>query len=272
MRGYRPAVAAILVSLLVGGAPVMAQATTSRVAFDGVGLSFDEALGASVDITTVPGQPTDIEQPSGPEPPHLAFTLYGPQSEATKVPKASLAPGVVRFYRTADLADYGQASEELAMLNGLLSDRPDLAAYEEVAPDGSGSALPYLPVMPASQVIRARAQYIDTPALAGVAYVTAFRQDVSPFAASDFWYTFQGLSTDGAWYVAADFVTEAGMFPLKVTAKEADRIADPERYVEYLAQSVAQLDEAAPDAFSPPTASIDALVRSITFEDEATMG
>ena len=263
-------VAAILLLLLAGSAPAMAQDASSSVSFDGIGLTFDEVLGTSVDITTVPGQPADLEQPSGPEVPHLAFTLYGPQPEATKVPRASLAPNVIRLYRTDDLTGYDQASQELATLEGLLSERPDLAPYEEVAPDGSGSALPYLPIVPAAQVIRARVQYIDTPELAGVAYLTAFRQDVSPFAADDFWYTFQGLSADGGWYVAADFVVQADGFPAKPGAQETRRISEASRYADYLEESVSRLNGAPADDFTPVLGSIDALVRSIEIADTAT--
>jgi len=272
MRAYRAAFAAILMSLIVGGAPALAQDTSRSVAFDGVGLVFERVLGTSVDITQVPGQPTDLQQPSGPEVPHLLFTLYGSQPETTKVPKASSAPGAVRFYRTADFAGYDQASRELEALSRLLGERPELVGSVEFTAGGTGGTLPYLPVMPAAQVIRAKAHYIDTAELAGVAYITAFRQDVEPFAADDFWYTFQGLSADGAWYVAADFVVDASLFPEKVRAKDAERISDPESYASYLSQGVASLEEATPDAFTPPLASIDALVESITFEDVPTMG
>ena len=266
MRGLWAAGAAMSVCLVFGAGPVLSQDATSTVSFDGVTFGFDQALGTSANITQVPGQPTDVEQPSGPDVPHLAFTLYGHRSEGAKVPRVGVAPGVVRFYRTADLAGSDQASQELESLTSLLSGRPDLAAFMEVADDGSGDPLSFLPVFPAAQVIRARAQYVETPQLAGIAYVTAYRQDVYPFAAGDFWYTFQGLSADGSWYVAADFVVDASMFPEEVTAKDADRIADPDHYPAYLEDSVQALNEAAPDDFAPPLTTIDALVRSVTFE------
>jgi hypothetical protein len=272
MRAYRSAVAAMLVSLLVGGAPVLAQESPTSVTFDGIGFSFDGSLGTSVSIAQVPGQPTDVDLPAGPEVPHLAFTPYAPQSEATKVPRASDAPGVVRFYRTGDLAGNAEASAQLEAMQTLMSERPDLAASMEVAPDGSAETLPYLPVVPAAQVIRSRAHYVDTPALAGVAYLTVFRQDASPFASGDFWYTFQGLSADGAWYVAADFAIDADMFPAKVTAEQAERVAEPASYTAYLGDSSQRLNDAAPDAFDPSLTSIDALVRSIVFDDAPTSG
>ena len=226
MRKLLMTSAAMVVCLTVGAGPIVAQDAANSVAFDGVAFSFEDVLGSSANITQVPGQQNDVEQPVEADVAHLAFTLYGPRAEGAKTPKVGVAPGVVRFYRTADLTGT-QSSRQLDELTSLLAERPDLAASMEVTDDGSGDPLPFMPDIPAAQVIRARAQYVDTPQIAGVSYVTAFRQDISPFASSDFWYTFQGLSADGSWYVAADFVVDASMFPEEVTAKDAERIADP---------------------------------------------
>jgi hypothetical protein len=261
--------AAALVCLAIGGLPVLAQEPTSTVSFDDVAFSFDRALGASANVTQVRGQGSDVEQPNGADVPHLAFTLYGARAEGAKAPRVGVSPGVVRFYRTADLAGDDQASQQLEDLTTLLSERPDLAAFMDVADDGSGEPLPFLPVIPAAQVIRAQAQYVETPQVAGIAYLAAYRQDVSPFAAGDFWYTFQGISADGAWYVAVDVVVDASMFPAEITAKDAARVADGEQYSQYLAESIETLNGASADAFDPPLTSIDALVQSITFEGVA---
>jgi hypothetical protein len=255
---------ALMVCLTIGAGPAVAQDATHNVAFDGVAFSFDEVLGSGTSITQVPGQPSDAEQPFEPDVAHLAFTLYGPRDEGARVPRVGVAPSVVRFYRTADLTGT-QSAQQLDELTSLLAERPDLAAYMEVTDDGSGDSLPFVPVIPAAQVIRARAQYVDTAQVTGVAYVTVLRQDISPFASSDFWYTFQGLSTDGSWYVSADFVVDASMFPEEVTVKDANRIADATHYPAYLKDSIQALNEAAPNAFAPPLTTIDALVQSITF-------
>ena len=271
MRKLLVTSAALMVCLAVSAGPIVAQDATNTVAFDGVAFSFEEVLGSSTSITQVPGQASEAGEPPEADVPHLAFTLYGPRAEGAKTPKVGVAPGVVRFYRTADLTGTG-SSQQLDELTSLLAERPDLAAYMEVTDDGSGDPLPFMPDIPAAQVIRARAQYVDTPQVAGITYVTAFRQDISPFASGDFWYTFQGLSADGSWYVAADFVVDASMFPEEVTAKDAERIADAERYSAYLEDSVQALNEAAADDFTPPLTAIDALVQSITFDAAPTAG
>ncbi len=114
--------------------------------------------------------------------------------------------------------------------------------------------LPFVVDFAAGQAIVARVGYVETPELSGVAYLTVFRQDVYPFTAGDFWYTFQGLSTDGTWYVSADFVITASMFPTKLNIKDANRISSSaKRWAEYLRTSLATLDGADPSAFTAPT-------------------
>lgn len=265
-------VAAATAALLLLSLPVRAQDAASTVSFEGVGFTFDQALGTSVNITQVPAEPPTPEGPSAPSPRHLAFTLYGPRPEVARVPRPIDAPGVVRFYRTADLAGYEWASRQLEDLTSLLGARPDLASHMAVGDDGSTEPLPFVLDYSAAQAIDARAHYVDTPQLAGIAYLTVFRQDVYPFAASDFWYTFQGLSADGAWYVAVDFVIDASMFPAKVTAKDANRIGTGKRWTKYLNESIQTLNGAAPDVFTPPLTSVDALVQSITFEGVPATG
>ena len=266
-RGIAAAAAALLLLPL----SVQAQDQSSTVSFDSVGFTFDQALGSSVNITQVPGEPPSPEGPFDLGPRHRAFSLYGPRQEAKKVPRPIDAPGVVRFYGTADLADYDWASQQLEGLTSLLEQRPDLTNFTEG--DGGGTqSLPFVQFVGAGQAIVAGAHYIDTPQLAGIAYLTVFRQDVYPFAASDFWYTFQGLSLDGTRYVAADFDVEAGMFPTKISRKDVDRLSSAKRWMKYVEQSAETLNAATPDAFTPALTSIDALVGSITFEAAPATG
>jgi len=256
-------VATAAAAMILLALPVQAQDGSSSVSFEGVGFTFDRVLGTGVNITQVRGRPSNNQGLDVPDAGHIAFVIHARRSESAKALRAFDAPGVVRVYRVADLASYADASQRATQLKTLLTDRPDLSTYMTVTGDGSVQELPYMPVFPAAQAIQARAQYIDTPQLAGVAFLTAFRQDVSPFAAADFWYTFQGLSTDGTWYVSVSWVVDATMFPARISAKEANHQAN--RWVKYISESISTLNAAAPAAFTPPLTSIDALVRSITF-------
>ena len=238
LRSLSLAVAGLILLSL----PVHAQDTASTVSFDGVGFTFDSTLGTSANITDVPAQRPHRNGIGAPNAAHLAFTLYGQRAEASRIPRPLDSPGVARFYRVADLGRYEWASAQLEALTSLLEDRPDLASHMTPGADGSIDPLPFIVDDSAAQALDARARYVDTPELAGVAYLTAFRQDVSPFTAGDFWYTFQGISTDGTWYVAVDFVIEADMFPARVSPRQARRLTNARRWSRYVTESIGTLE------------------------------
>jgi hypothetical protein len=247
------------------GLPVQAQDAGSTVWFDGVGFTFDRQLGYSVNITQVPGQPPDLQSIDVPDARHTVFTLYGRRPELGKVPRVADATGEVRVYRTADLARYDLASKQLAQLRSMLADRPDLAPFMALGKeDVFGDELPFLPIPDAGQLLRARAHYVDTPEVSGIAYLLALGQDTFPMTADDFWYTFQGLSADGTRLITVLYAIKASTFPDRISDKAAERSLQD--WPAYVNKSTATLNAAAPSAFSPPLTSIDALVRSITFE------
>ncbi|MEZ4597009.1 MAG: hypothetical protein R3C32_09335 [Chloroflexota bacterium] len=100
--------------------------------------------------------------------------------------------------------------------------------------------------------------------------MTGFRQDIFPFARDDFWYTFQGISADGRWYVAVDWVLRASGFPARISNSDAERVGRNGRtWRRYIDRTVATLDAAAPTDFTPSLDTLDALVRSIDFESVA---
>ncbi|MFN8518667.1 MAG: hypothetical protein U0667_04575 [Chloroflexota bacterium] len=264
MIGRTRRVALVAASLFALSVPTMAQDATSSVAFDGIGFSFDHSLGRSVNILRVPRQRPSTVGVVEPSPAHVVFALYGRQAESKRTPRVWDVPGTVNVYWTSALDGYELASRQLTELQRLLSERPDPATLEASA--GLSGELPYLPIEEAAQAIAARVTYIDTPELSGVAYVTGFRQDVFPFARGDFWYTFQGLSTDGRWYVAVDWLLDASMFPATITQADARRVGtSASRWERYVKRTVATLDAAEPTAFTPSLTVLDDLVRSIDF-------
>jgi hypothetical protein len=124
--------------------------------------------------------------------------------------------------------------------------------------------LPFMPVFPAAQVMRARARYVDTAAVAGISFVTAYRQDASPFINNEFLYTFQGLSTDGTYYVSAIFRLMTDLFPSELPA-DFDYEAFAASLMDYFTDSTALLNDATPEAFSPSLTTVDAVIQSFAF-------
>ncbi len=258
----------ILVLLLALCAlPVLAQDTTQQagtinvVSFNGFNFTFDSVLATNVNISQFAGDPADLAQPGGPEVRHTQFLLYS----QTPPPESILdAAGTIRVYNVADLTDYPTNAERFQQLQTLLNDRADLTPFMTVDVNAAGTELPFLPVFPASQVIRARAQFVETPFVRGISYITVFRQDVSPFVNNEFLYTFQGVSLDGTRYISAIFRVDASMFPTEIPA-DFDMDTFTAQFQAYLTESVTQLNAATPESFTPSLSFIDAVIQSFSF-------
>lgn len=262
---HRRTLAAALLALVLLPISAQAQVTTSTVSFDGVGFTFGHELGSGAVAVQVPAQTRRQARPGVPDLEHLAFTLLGPRREDQRIPSVSAAPGVVRAYRISDLPEGSPQAQQLAALEALQATRPDPSTFTAVTEDGSGEVLPYLPLEAAPQALRARAAYVDTGELSGISYLTAFSFDASPFTRSDFHYAFQGVSADRQWYVAVDWVVTAPTFPRRLRPRDQRVGANQARFARYLRDAVSRLEAAPPETFSPPLASLDTLVHSITF-------
>src|SRR5688572_8916922 len=65
----------LLVALLI--IPAVAQdSVLNTVTFNDFSFGYDSAVATGVNIYQFPGEPVDLEQMGGPEPPSTSFTLY----------------------------------------------------------------------------------------------------------------------------------------------------------------------------------------------------
>jgi heat shock protein HslJ len=237
--------------------------TTNTVSFNGFSFTFGDDLATNVNISQFAGDATDLQQPGGPEAPHTEFVLYNERP----APESFLdGVGGIRVYNSADFAGYTEQTARATNLQTLTAAQSDLSAFMTVS--DTPNELPFLPVFGASQVIRARAQYVQNEAVSGVSYITVYRQDVSPFLADEFLYTFQGFSADGLYYVSVVFPISATVFPTELGA-DFDMAAFEAGFNDYLTESVNQLNNALPEEFSPSLATLDTVISSFSF---VTMG
>lgn len=254
-----------LLTLLVA-LPLSAQESSdSTLTYDGISFTVSDALATNINIVNDPGDPVDISAPGGPEPPYTQFILYN-----GAVPNESILDGIggLRVYRIADMEDYDLSYEQVTGLQQLLDDRPDPASFYEITVQGANaqdSALPFLPVFPAAQVTRARAEYIDTDTLSGIRYITAYRQDASPMMNNDFRLTFQGITADGQHYVVAVFNLTTDLFSDTIP-DDFDWEAFSENIDAHLNEVVATINGAAPENFTPSLTQLNAVIDSIRAE------
>lgn len=256
----------IAVVLLFVALPVHAQDNgTHIVSFDGFSFSYDAAFGTQVHIRQYPGDPVNTEIPGSSEPPFTEFDVFTVGvGEAGGSPWLFEAPVGVRVYRTADIAPYQYSQPQVDQLAALLAERPDLNMYMRPEDVLQQTLLPFLPNPPALQAIRSHAHYVDLPTLSGIAYITVYREAVEPFMGSEFFYTFQGLSADGQYYVSALVQLDTDVFPHDLPA-DFNLDTWMSTLDAYYAESQAALNDAAPSDFTPSLDVADAVFASFTF-------
>ncbi len=254
----------VVIALLLAVTPALAQdSTTHTVAFDGFRFSFDDAIASHVTIQHYPGDAPEIG-PGGADAPHLRFEL----SRVSRDPMPEAPPpvvGSVRIYQIAGMEGYEGYAEQVERLKALLAERPDLSPYLAVVENLTQNTLPFLPILPAGQLIRARAQYIDTPAVSGISYVVVYRQDVAPLLSNDFFWTFQGLSTDGSRYISATLQVSTPLFPDEVPTDFDWANWTQAEWIAAFNEGIATLNAASPSDFSPSLDDLDALVSTLAF-------
>jgi hypothetical protein len=123
--------------------------------------------------------------------------------------------------------------------------------------------MPFLPLFNAAQMMHAQVQYKDFKNGRGVRYLTQFSQAILPINNHDLIYTFQGLTSDGRYYVAA-------VLPVNQPSLPADEKVDanlpPEftsDFPAYLANMVKLLNSQAPNTFTPDLSLLDAMLSSL---------
>jgi hypothetical protein len=140
----------------------------------------------------------------------------------------------------------------------------NLRAVLAARPNAPAGNLPMLPIVTASQILRSQVQYLDFPGGSGIRYVTAAGLDVSPLSESALFYTFQGLTSDGGYYIAGVFPVMSGLLPATPEPLNSDQYNQfAANYPAYIADLTQKLDGLAPQSFSPDLTLLDRLFQSL---------
>jgi hypothetical protein len=156
---------------------------------------------------------------------------------------------------TADYASISPlAAERIARLRSLLD--------EGVFP--AGEELPVLPTFNSAQDVRGQVQLLAFQGGRGLRFLARYSQETMPVINPAVFYTFQGLTDDGRYYVAAFFPLYVALLPDQIAVDdwEAFNIT----YAAYLSETTAALEQLAPAEFEPDLTSLDAVVTSLQVE------
>ncbi len=123
--------------------------------------------------------------------------------------------------------------------------------------------MPFLPLVNAVQVMHAHIQYLDFRNGQGLRYLTAFSQGIVPINNYELIYTYQGLTSDGKYYVAAMLPVNHPSLPAdgKVTGNEPPEFMSD--FPAYRANAAKALSIQAANTFSPDLTQLDAMMSSL---------
>jgi hypothetical protein len=247
----------------VSSIPAFAQeSNVHTVSFDSFSFSYADAIAQNINISHYPGDPVEGAGPGFSDAPNTIFNLYN----AAPAPESPLdAHAGIRLYATADLAQYDFTQAAVDQLQTLVTEQLDLSAYESSS--GETVALPFLPIPLNRQTLIARAEYVETEQLRGITYVVTSPTlaAIEPFTSASFNYVFQGISTDGQFYILAIFKLTTSLFPEVSTMELADVSAN---WDSILVETAVTLDEAAPGDFSSSLNNFHELIESFSFTAE----
>ena len=262
----------------------------SEVKYGGVSLHVDEPLVTEIKAETIPaslsGKPSDLW------PEHVAFTLVGyPPHPGLPSGFPQLRVFSIQQFRDAietGFRDYAKSTvfkpreswtndfdEEVRVLKALLTAKPKQPAVQSFLKrirhkTDYNKGMPFLPMWEAHQAFVSNVKYVNFRNGKGVFFLTQWDSETSRIANDGLVYAFQGITSNGRYYVYAEFSVSAPTLP---NGHEPDVIAWNEKnyllprqssdYQEYSRRVVAQLEALRGDEFQPKLELLERLISSI---------
>lgn len=139
------------------------------------------------------------------------------------------------------------------------------------------SAIPVVQIVGAAQVFHARVGYTTFQNGQGIGFLTEYAQYFAPVNNTDLFYTFQGLTADGKYWVSVFLPVNAAYLQASYNdpVVPADGIAMPDmnsnnfedEVKAYYASMIQKLESTPAEAFTPSLACIDQFIQSFNIGD-----
>jgi len=123
--------------------------------------------------------------------------------------------------------------------------------------------MPFMPLFNASQVMHVQVQYLDFKSGRGLRYVTEFDQAFVPINNNELIYTYQGLTSDGKYYVAAVLPVNHPDLPADGTVTGNEPPEFTSDFPAYIANTAKVLNLQAAITFTPDLTQLDAMMSSL---------
>ncbi len=230
-----------------------AQERQPNAYYEGISFYYDPALAQNVSAQTMPASApvSDDTPPFAVNPTTYQFTFQG-YALNDKMHTPAIDIYNLQEYKNLDPDNVNALVDSLQKL---LANRPS----------NSSGALPFLPIWNAAQVFHAQLKYIHFQNGEGIRYLSQGAQAATPVNNHDMFYTFQGITTDGAYYISAILPVSNAMLPADYESGMAGRdyMEFSDNYLSYISDIQNRLNEQNAAAFTPNLEQLDALFETL---------
>lgn len=153
----------------------------------------------------------------------------------------------------------------------------DLQNLLEAKPFTSTDQLPFLPVFYANQAFRLKMDYLSFQNGEGVRFLTEYAQYMVPMNNHDMFYTFQGMTSDGKYWISAIFPINHAILPASADSTSIPAGGRPipdwnsptfdTDFITYYDEMSIILNGLADDSFTPSITCLDEFIQSLKIED-----
>jgi hypothetical protein len=228
-------------------------APLTNVTCNGLALFLDPALASGFTCTTVPEAGSQNVPGFEVNPKYTELSLTGyVLSDRFFTPKIYIYP-VQRFTELVPDVIPARVAALQALIGG--------------APSGD-KGLPILPIFNAGQEFFTQYTVIPFGSGNGIRFLTQYSQYVDPINNHELFYTFQGLTGDGKYWISAILPVSNPILPADGNTPPNGQSQEDfsNNFTKYIAELTNQLNAQAPENFSPGLAMLDALVTSIQIQ------
>jgi len=233
----------------MGGAPTEepVEENCTTVEFNGISLCYDPSIAQGTSTSIVPAV-TSADNPwyNVPQVEQIDFTNYVTGEKFH-------SPRIMVFSVAEYKAVFDRAEETIAELQQYIANKPNIPA----------DAIPFLPTWNAAQLFKVMPAFIGFQNGQGIRFLAEYGQYSAPVNNTDLFYTFQGITNDGNYYVSI-------ILPVTHPSLPADFNIDAElqqelynNYQGYLDGIIPTLSAQPLDSFSPNIALLDAMIQSM---------
>ena len=228
--------------------PTATFALLAAAQYNGASFSFDPSLASQAVGKTVPPVTDQNGAPWEIAPQSIQFDFNGYLLSGTfNQPALMIYP--VDAYKSAN-----------DVVIPIITNLQDLL---KTSPASPSQALPFLPTWNAAQIMHSNVAYLKFKNGEGVRYLAEYGQAIFPINNYMLFYTFQGLTQDGKYYISLLLPVNNPILPADEKIPESDYGTFSSNFENYLKDTQTKLMAQPPSSFKPDLSLLDALVQSL---------